>query len=143
MRGSAERPSPPEHVSCGAVDGMQREGCTTLDGHAAGHPVHLPPDEGLSVGPSFRPPSAVGIEISTTAAEGLASSDVAAHLRGRLTCSIGEAAKLLDIGRSTAYAAAHDGSLPVLHISNRILVSVPRLLAMLGMGDTQADREGS
>lgn len=53
-------------------------------------------------------------------------------VRGRLTCSIDEAATLLGIGRSTAYAAAHDGTLPVLRMSKRLLVSVPRLLAMIG-----------
>ncbi len=52
-------------------------------------------------------------------------------LRGRATCSVDQAAAVLRIGRSTAYAAAHDGSLPVLRISNRLLVSVPRLLALI------------
>ena len=52
-------------------------------------------------------------------------------LRGRATCSVDQAAAVLQIGRSTAYAAAHDGSLPVLRISNRLLVSVPRLLALI------------
>jgi excisionase family DNA binding protein len=54
------------------------------------------------------------------------------ELRGRHTCSIEEAAALLGIGRSTAYAAAGDGSLPVLKVSHRLLVSVSRLLALLG-----------
>ena len=53
-------------------------------------------------------------------------------LRGRLTCSVDEAARALGIGRSTAFKAVHDGSLPALRISNRILISVPRLLTMLG-----------
>jgi excisionase family DNA binding protein len=61
------------------------------------------------------------------------------RLRGRCTCSIEEAAAVLGIGRSTAYAAAHDGSLPVLRISHRILVSVPRLLAMLGVDAAAED----
>ena len=56
-------------------------------------------------------------------------------LRGRLTCSVDEAAKALNIGRSTAFKAVHDRSLPSLRISNRILISVPRLLAMLGIED--------
>lgn len=46
-----------------------------------------------------------------------------------------EAAKALSIGRSTAFKAVHDGSLPAVRISNRILISVPRLLAMLGIDD--------
>jgi len=53
-------------------------------------------------------------------------------LRGRLTCSVDEVASALNIGRSTAFKAVHDGSLPALRVSNRILISVPRLLSMLG-----------
>ena len=78
----------------------------------------------------------------------LAGADVAAYgqsdavdLRGRQTCSVVEAARMLGIARATAYKAAHDGTLPVLHISNRILVSVPRLLALIGFESEQgADR---
>lgn len=54
------------------------------------------------------------------------------ELRGCHTCSIDEAANLLGIGRSTAYAAARDGSLPVLRISKRLLVPTSKLLALLG-----------
>ena len=54
-----------------------------------------------------------------------------AQLRRRTTCSIDEAAALLGIGRSTAYAAARDGTLPTLRLSHRILVPTARLLAML------------
>jgi excisionase family DNA binding protein len=55
------------------------------------------------------------------------------RLRGRCTCSIEEAAAVLGIGRSTAYAAAHDGTLPVFRVRNRLLVSTAKLLAMLGV----------
>lgn len=58
-----------------------------------------------------------------------------AALLGRATCSIEEAAAFLEVGRSTAYAAARDGSLPVLRISHRLLVSVPRLLALVGVDE--------
>jgi hypothetical protein len=54
-------------------------------------------------------------------------------LRGRATCSIGEAARILQIGRSTAYAAARDGSLPTLRLSHRLLVPTAKLLAMVGL----------
>ena len=54
------------------------------------------------------------------------------RLRGRCTCSIDEAAEALGIGRSTAYAAAREGSLPVLKMRNRLLVPTAKLLAMLG-----------
>ena len=43
-------------------------------------------------------------------------------LRTRPTCSVEQASEVLGIGRSTAYAAARDGSLPVLRIRNRLLV---------------------
>mgnify|MGYP000977379496 CR=1 FL=1 len=55
------------------------------------------------------------------------------RLRGRSTCSVDEAAELLDIGRSTAYAAARDGSLPVIRLSHRLLVPTAKLLAMVGV----------
>ena len=55
-----------------------------------------------------------------------------AELRGRRTCSVEEAALFLEIGRSTAYAAARDGSLPSLRVAGRILVPTAKLLAMVG-----------
>ena len=60
-----------------------------------------------------------------------------ADLRGRATCGIDEAAQLLGIGRSTAYAAARDGSLPTLRLSHRLLVPTAKLMVMLGL-----EREG-
>jgi excisionase family DNA binding protein len=54
-------------------------------------------------------------------------------LRGRSTCSIDTAAAVLGIGRSTAYAAAREGSLPVIKVRNRLLVPTAKLLAMLGV----------
>ncbi len=59
----------------------------------------------------------------------------------KYTCSIEEAARLLGIGRSTAYAAARDGSLPTLRLSHRLLVPTAKLLAMLE--GEPADREAS
>jgi excisionase family DNA binding protein len=58
-----------------------------------------------------------------------------ADLRRRTTCSVEEASVLLGVGRSTAYAAARDGSLPVLRISKRLLVPTAKLLALLGYDD--------
>jgi excisionase family DNA binding protein len=58
-----------------------------------------------------------------------------AELRGRSTCSVDEAARLLRIGRSTAYAAAHDGSLPTIRVSSRLLVPTAKLLAMIGVAE--------
>lgn len=64
------------------------------------------------------------------------------ELRSRSTCRIEEAAAVLGIGRSTAYAAAHDGSLPVLRLSHRLLVPTAKLLAMIG-AESPCDREAS
>jgi len=61
------------------------------------------------------------------------------RLRGRCTCSVEEAAAALGIGRSTAYAAAREGSLPVLKVRNRLLVPTAKLLAMLGVEAERAD----
>lgn len=54
-------------------------------------------------------------------------------LRKRHTCSVEQASQILEIGRSTAYAAVRDGSLPVLRVRNRLLVPTAKLLAMLGV----------
>ena len=54
-------------------------------------------------------------------------------LKERTTCSVEEAARLLKIGRSTAYAAVRDGSLPSLRLSHRILIPTAKLAAMLGL----------
>ena len=54
-------------------------------------------------------------------------------LSGRTTYSVEESARYLGIGRSTAYAAAKDGSLPTIRVSNRILVPAAKLRAMLGL----------
>ncbi|MFC6707544.1 helix-turn-helix domain-containing protein [Flexivirga alba] len=54
-------------------------------------------------------------------------------LRGRLTVTVPEAAKVLGIGRDNAYRAAADGTLPTLKIGHRLIVPVPKLLEMLGI----------
>lgn len=56
-----------------------------------------------------------------------------AEVAVRPTCSIDEAASLLGIGRSTAFAAARDGSLPTVRLSHRLLVPTAKLMAMLGV----------
>jgi len=65
-----------------------------------------------------------------------------AELRRRHTCTIEEASALLGIGRSTAYAAARDGSLPTLRLSHRLLVPTAKLLAMIGL-EASRDAEAS
>jgi excisionase family DNA binding protein len=54
------------------------------------------------------------------------------ELRQRPTLTVEEAGRLLGISRGVAYHAARDGELPVLRFGRRLLVPVPRLLAMLG-----------
>jgi excisionase family DNA binding protein len=54
-----------------------------------------------------------------------------ADLEGRAVCSVEEAAEILEIGRSTAYAAARSGSLPSVRVSHRLLISVPGLRRLL------------
>ena len=39
-----------------------------------------------------------------------------------LTINVAEAARLLGIGRNSAYAAANNGQLPTIRIGNRLLV---------------------
>ena len=47
------------------------------------------------------------------------------------TISVEEAAKILNVGRSAAYAAIHSGDLPGVWFGRRFLVSVPRLKRMI------------
>jgi hypothetical protein len=63
--------------------------------------------------------------------------EVLRRLRGQATCSVADASIVLGIGRSTAYAAARDGSLPTLTISHRRLVSTAKLRSMLGLEDEE------
>jgi excisionase family DNA binding protein len=54
-------------------------------------------------------------------------------LRKHPVCSVEQAAHFLGIGRSTAYSAARDGSLPAIRVRGRLLVSTAGLLRMLGI----------
>lgn len=58
-------------------------------------------------------------------------SDVAS----RATVTVPEAGRLLGIGRDAAYAAAKRGEIPTLRLGRRIVVPVPKLLALLGLTD--------
>jgi excisionase family DNA binding protein len=55
-----------------------------------------------------------------------------ALLKNRLTVTVPEAAELLGISVGSAYEASRSGHLPTLRIGRRLLVPVPRLLALLG-----------
>ncbi|MEU2205561.1 helix-turn-helix domain-containing protein [Microbacterium oleivorans] len=56
-------------------------------------------------------------------------------VRGRATISVDEAASVLGVSRSNAYASARRGdTFPVKRIGRRLLVPVPALIAWLGEG---------
>jgi excisionase family DNA binding protein len=50
-----------------------------------------------------------------------------------LTISVEEAARILGISRGTAYAHAHDGSLPTIRLGRRLLVPKAGLEKMLSV----------
>lgn len=54
-------------------------------------------------------------------------------IRSRTTCTVPEAGEVLGIGRDSAYRAAHDGIIPTLRLGRRLVVPVPKLLALLGL----------
>lgn len=58
-------------------------------------------------------------------------------IRDRATITVDEAAAVLGIDRSTAYAAVHNGDLPHIRIGRRILVPVPKFLRMFQSSDAQ------
>jgi excisionase family DNA binding protein len=47
------------------------------------------------------------------------------------TLTVEEAGQIMGVGRSLAYAAARDGSLPTIRLGKRILVPTASLLRML------------
>ena len=57
-------------------------------------------------------------------------------IAGRATLTVEEAAAVLGVSRGNAYEAVRSGALPSLRLGARILVPVPRLLAMLGAAPT-------
>jgi excisionase family DNA binding protein len=58
------------------------------------------------------------------------------------TLTVEEAAKVLGIGRNTAYEAAKSGDLPTVRVGGRLLVPRARLLALLGELPNNEDSEG-
>jgi excisionase family DNA binding protein len=66
-----------------------------------------------------------------------------AELRSRATVTVEEAARILGVGRGSAYEAARNGQIPTLRLGRRILVPVPALLKVLGESDeSEADVRG-
>ena len=63
----------------------------------------------------------------------------------RATLSVPEAGRILGIGKQLAYAAAHNGELPVIKIGRRLLVpraALERLLEGGGQQDSAVDGNG-
>lgn len=55
------------------------------------------------------------------------------HTDHPLTLTVEQAAKLLGIGRSTAYELVHTGDIPSLRLGRRIVVPTCQLAKQLGM----------
>ena len=53
------------------------------------------------------------------------------EVRQRTTLSVPEAGAVLGLSRNTSYQAAERGDIPTIRIGRRMVVPVPRLLAML------------
>lgn len=64
-------------------------------------------------------------------------------LDGRATITVEEAARLIGIGRSGAYAAAQRGELPTLRIGRRLVVPTAALLRLLENGNAPPDEGGA
>ena len=58
----------------------------------------------------------------------------------RLTLTVEEAAKLLGIGRSTAYELVHTGAIPSLRLGRRIVVPRAKVAGQLGVEPEQIAR---
>jgi excisionase family DNA binding protein len=55
-----------------------------------------------------------------------------------LTLTVEEAAKLLGVGRGTAYEAVRQGEIPAIRIGRRVLVPRARLFELLGESEIPA-----
>ncbi|MGC0271720.1 hypothetical protein ACO0LV_01835 [Pseudactinotalea sp. Z1739] len=53
-------------------------------------------------------------------------------VRDRATITVPEAGRLMGVGRDIAYRAAATGQIPTLKLGRRLVVPVPRLLALIG-----------
>lgn len=59
------------------------------------------------------------------------------HIDQPLTLTVEQTAKVLGIGRSTAYELVHTGDIPNLRLGRRIVVPVGKLAECLGMAPNQ------
>lgn len=61
--------------------------------------------------------------------------------RGRATCSVEEAGRVLGIGRGKAYECVRNGEIPCLSLGRLRLVPIPALLRMLGESQSTSAEE--
>jgi excisionase family DNA binding protein len=52
-------------------------------------------------------------------------------MEGRVTITVGEAAEMLGISRTSAYLCARRREIPTVRLGRRVLVQVTRFMAML------------
>lgn len=57
-----------------------------------------------------------------------------------LTLTVEQAARVLGIGRSTAYELVHTGDIPSLRLGRRIVIPVGKIAESLGMAPNQVQR---
>ena len=62
---------------------------------------------------------------------------------GRLTYTVEEAAGIVGVGRSAAYAAVHAGDIPSVRVGRKLLVPKAALKRMLGVSNDQRPEAGS
>ena len=67
------------------------------------------------------------------------TTTVASSSSERATLTVEEAARILGIGRASAYNAAKSGDLPTIRIGGRLLVPRARLDALLGKDPQNSD----
>lgn len=67
---------------------------------------------------------------------------MSADFGGRLGVTVPEAGRLLGIGRDAAYRAAERGELPTIRVGRRLVVPVPRLLALVGATTSDSTSAG-
>jgi len=64
----------------------------------------------------------------------------AQRAEGRRTLTVEEAARVLGVGRGTAYEAARVGTIPTVRVGRRLLVPVDALDRLLAAGAGRDDR---
>jgi excisionase family DNA binding protein len=62
---------------------------------------------------------------------------------GRLTYTVEEAAEIVGVGRSAAYAAVRAGDIPSIRVGRRLLVPRRALERLLGVGPVNGETPGT